>query len=122
MSTETYTTPRSRRFGYDGATMTPAHWLVAALAAVTGVIHLYLYIEQGFLPFLFAGVVFLAAIGAMLFNVYRRVVYALGIPFTAGQIVLWYVQGMPDMSIAVFDKPVQLLIVVLLAYLLWTDR
>lgn len=122
MVTETVTTAPARRFGFDAATMTPAHWLLGGLAAVTGVIHLYLYVEQGFLPFLFAGVVFLGAIAAMLFNVYRRVVYALGIPFTAGQIALWYLQGMPDMGIAVIDKPVQAVLIVLLAYLLWTER
>jgi hypothetical protein len=88
MITETVTTAPAGRFGFDTATMPPTHWLLGGLAAVTGVIHLYLYVEQGFLPFLLAGVVFLGAIVAMLFNVYRRVVYALGIPFTAGQIVL----------------------------------
>lgn len=103
--------------GFDGRLMTPWHWALGGLATVTGAIHIYLYLEQGFVPFLFAGVVFLAAVLAMVFNVYRRALYAVGIPFTAGQIVLWYAQGMPDMSIALIDKPVQLLVIVLLAYL-----
>ena len=98
--------------------MTPVHWLAAPLATVTGVIHVYLYVNQGFLPFLFAGVVFFVAIVGLLLNVYRNVLYLLGIPFTAAQIVMWYAQGMPDMEIAMIDKPVQALLVLVLAYLL----
>lgn len=97
--------------------MTSAHWVGALLATVTGVIHLYLFWEQGFPGFLFAGVVYLAAVVAVLLNLYRRVLYVLGVPFTAGQIALWFVQGMPDMSIAIVDKPVQVLLILVLVYL-----
>ncbi len=90
--------------GFHSRKMSWAHWLAAALATVTGVIHLYLHWDQGFVPFLFAGVVFLGAVAALLLNVYRRLLYALGIPFTAGQIVIWAAQGIPDMDIAIFDN------------------
>lgn len=113
---------RRAAVGFDADLMTPWHWLLGVLVAITGVIHVYLYVEQGFVGFLFAGVVFLAAVVAMLFNVYRRVLYAIGVPFTAGQIVLWYVQGMPDMGIAIIDKPVQLLVLVLLGYLFTVEE
>lgn len=103
--------------GFHSEKMSWAHWTAAVLAFGTGVIHLLLYLDQGFLPFLFAGVVFLGAVVAVLLNVYRRLLYALGIPFTAGQIVLWYAQGMPDMDIAIYDKPIQALLIVLLVYL-----
>jgi len=57
---------------------------------------------------------------ALLFNVFPLVVYALGIPFTLGQIVLWYLRDTPLMDAAMVDKPVQGVLVVLLAYLLYT--
>jgi hypothetical protein len=103
--------------GFDTTKMTWAHWSAGVLAAVTGGIHLFLYLEQGFPAFLFAAVVFFGAIGALLLNLYRRLLYVLGIPFTAGQIVIWAAQGMPDMSIALVDKPVQVLLILLLVYL-----
>lgn len=107
--------------GFDASKMSWAHWLTAALAVVTGVIHVYLYVNEGFVPFLFAGVGFFGAVVALLFNVYRRLLYALGIPFTAGQIVMWAAQGMPNMSIAIVDKPVQVVLILLLVYLLLNE-
>lgn len=108
-------------FGFDTAKMSWAHWLAAALAAVTGTIHLYLFVNQAFPPFLFAAAVFYGAILALLFNVYRRLLYVLGIPFTAGQIALWAAQGMPDMEIAMIDKPIQALLIVILVYLFFRE-
>ncbi|GAB7093824.1 hypothetical protein JCM30237_09760 [Halolamina litorea] len=70
------------------------HYLGIALAAVSGVIHLFLGVsyapEPLGLSFLFAGVVFLLAAAGVLQNYRRRLLYGLGLPFTAGQIVLWY--------------------------------
>lgn len=103
--------------GFDMSKMSWAHWLAALLTAVTGGIHVFLYFDQGFLPFLFAGVVFYGAIVGLLFNVYRRLLYVIGIPFVLGQIGLWAAQGMPDIEIAIVDKPVQVLLILLLAYL-----
>ncbi|MFC7225838.1 hypothetical protein N0B31_00350 [Salinirubellus salinus] len=109
-------------FGYRAETMTTAHWVVAGLAAVTGGIHAYLYLTQGFLPFGFAAVVFFAAVLGLLLNVYRRALYALGIPFTLGQVAMWYLQGMPDFTLGVVDKAVQLALVAMLVYLLLNER
>jgi hypothetical protein len=122
--TTTTTTVASRRtgFGFRMDSMTWAHWTVAALAAITGTIHGYLYLDEGFVPFLFAAVVFYGAIVGMLLNVYRRALYVLGVPFTAGQIVLWYLQGMPTFEIGVVDKVVQAALIVLLIYLFRTER
>lgn len=112
---------RRPAFRFEADTMTRAHWAAAALAAVTGTVHVYLYVTQGFLPFLFAGVVFYAAIVGMGLNVYRRVLYALGVPFTAGQIVLWVALGMPDATLGAVDKVVQLTLIGLLVYLFRTE-
>ncbi|MFC7249451.1 hypothetical protein ACFQJ5_06325 [Halomicroarcula sp. GCM10025324] len=73
----------------------PLHYLGIVLAALSGVIHLWLGIS--FVPsplgfsFLFAGVVFLLASVGVATNYRRGLLYRLGIPFTAGQIVIWYV-------------------------------
>ncbi|MFD1633071.1 hypothetical protein ACOZ4L_12010 [Haloplanus ruber] len=78
----------------DPDTLGPLHYAGVALAVVSGLLHIGLGV--GFVPeplglsFLFAGVVFLAAGAAVVVNYRRGLLYRLGIPFTAGQIVLWY--------------------------------
>jgi hypothetical protein len=115
----------------DRQTLTPLHYLGILLAVVTGVIHLQLGV--GFISsplgisFLFAGIVFVLASAAILANYRRRLLYGLGIPFTAGQIVIWYVfnfamgpQSFPaDVgTLATIDKVAQVLLVVVLIALL----
>lgn len=102
--------------------MRPVHWLLASLAAITGTVHIYLYLNEGFLPFLFAGVVFYGAIIAISLNLFRRVVYALAVPFTAGQIGIWVLQGMPNFTLGVFDKILQVTLIVLLVYLFLNEN
>lgn len=116
---------------FDLQTLTPLHYLGILFALVSGVIHLRLGV--GFAPsplglsFLFAGVVFLVASAAILANYRRRLLYGLGIPFTAGQIVLWYVfnfagggKSFPaDVgTLGAIDKIAQVLLVVVLIALL----
>lgn len=60
---------------------------------------------------------FFAAILIMAMNVYRRLLYALGVPFTAGQIAPWFVGGMPNFALGVVDKVVQIAPIGPLAYL-----
>ena len=71
------------------------HYAGILLAVVSGVIHLVLgvnFAPSGMgIAFLFAGVVFLAAVVGVVRNYRRRLLYQLGLPFTAGQIGLWYV-------------------------------
>lgn len=113
-------------FGFDLGSMTRTHWAAAGLAGVTGAVHVYLYLTQGYLPFLFAGVVFLAAILGMAVIPYghvgRRAIYALGVPFTMGQIGAWIAVGMPDFYLGVADKVVQIVLIVLLVSLYRMER
>ncbi|MFQ3474724.1 hypothetical protein HKK80_00480 [Halonotius sp. F2-221B] len=64
-------------------------------AIVSAVIHLRLgvgFIDSPLgISFILAGLGFLGAVVLVLLNYRRRTVYAVGIPFTAIQIVLWYV-------------------------------
>ena len=120
----------SETIQYEG--ITPLHWAAVTLIALTGLVHLVLGI--GSLPDpLGVGAVFAAGgfAGALvLFFVgwRRRLLYLVGIPFTASQILLWYVVNEPASvadvtAVEAFDKIVQtLLIVVLVALLLRTPE
>ena len=115
----------------DSGALGPLHYAGVLLAVVTGVIHLRLGV--GFAPsplglsFLFAGVVFLAAGAAVVANYRRGLLYRLGIPFTAGQIVLWYYVNFAagtktfpaDVgTLGAVDKVAQVVLLVVLALLL----
>ncbi|WP_440765401.1 DUF7475 family protein [Natronorubrum sp. DTA7] len=102
------------------------HWVAIALALVTAVIHLILGI--GFLPhwmgiaFLIATAGFGLGIALVFLDYRRRLVYLLGIPFTAGQVLLWYAVNQPaglgDLTAAgVVDKVAQVLLIVVLVVL-----
>jgi hypothetical protein len=119
------------RPGLQTDSLTPVHWLGVALAAITGVIHLVL--ASGLLStpigvsFLLAGLGFLGALVLLLLGVRRRLLYAVGIPFTGVQIVLWYlirVQGNGLSSLGALDyvdKAAQIALILVLGYLLSTD-
>lgn len=102
--------------------LTRTHWTAVALASATGLVHVYLYVAQGYLPFLLAGVAFFTAVAFLLAGLNRRVLYAIGAPFTASQIAIWYVQGMPEFLLGVADKAVQAALLALLVYLFVTER
>lgn len=102
------------------------HWVAIALALVTAAVHLVLGI--GFLPhrmgvaFLVATAGFVLGVALVLLDYRRRLVYLLGIPFTAGQVILWYTVNQPadpgDLTAAgVVDKVAQLLLIVVLVVL-----
>jgi hypothetical protein len=107
------------------------HYLGVALALLSGVVHLFL--GASFAPeplgisFLLAGVGFLAGAAGVLVNYRRRLLYQVGVPFTAGQIVLWYYinffageKAFPaDVgTIGVVDKLAQVALIVVLVLLL----
>lgn len=102
--------------------LTAVHWAAMSLATVTGIIHLYLYGTQSFVPFLLAGLGFLTAAGLMLTTFDRRVLYLGGIPFTMAQIGAWISLGMPDFQLGVVDKTIQIALICCLAYLFVRDR
>ena len=92
-------TSQQRGLGIEVDSLTGLHWVGILLAALTGVIHLFLgvsgvtgtYIstELG-VAFLLAGLGFFSAVVLVLLDVRRRAVYAAGIPYTAIQLILWY--------------------------------
>ncbi|MFC7157273.1 hypothetical protein ACFQPA_17725 [Halomarina halobia] len=96
----------------------PLEWLGAFLAVVTGLIHVYLFLRTGFLPFLLAGAGFFGGVGLLFTAFPRRLLYAMGVPYLGVQIVLWVLTGMGSFALGVFDKTVQTLLVGLLVALL----
>jgi len=110
--------------------LTTLEWVGIGLAAITGAIHLV--ISTGFLPeplgisFVLAGLGFFGAIGLVLVGYRRRTVYAVGIPYTAVQIVLWYVLNFDSVSdmlanagaLGYVDKVVQVAFILVLIALL----
>lgn len=102
--------------------LTATHYAAMALAGVTGVVHLYLYWAQGYLPFLLAGAGFFGAVGLLFVTANRSLVYLAGIPFTLVQMVGWVTAGMPEFTLGVADKVVQAALIVLLVVLYRRDR
>lgn len=107
---------------FETESLTTTHWVAIVLAAITGVIHLAIGI--GDLPsglaisFVLAGLGFFGAITLVLLNYRRRLLYAVGIPFTATQIVLWFVlNGFPIDATEAVDKAAQVGLIILLAVL-----
>ncbi|KTG07778.1 hypothetical protein AUR64_02770 [Haloprofundus marisrubri] len=109
-------------FESRGEPMTRLHWAAVGLAGITAGVHLYLYSVQGFLPFLLAGLGFLGAVVLLVAGVNRRLLYAVGVPFTASQIAVWFVQGMPEFALGVADKTVQVALIGILVYLFVAER
>lgn len=76
-------------------TLGPIHWLGVLAALVSAGVHLLLGVRM--IPsalgisFVLAGLGFVGGVVLVLAGVRRRAVYAVGIPFTLVQIVLWYV-------------------------------
>lgn len=102
--------------------LTSLHWAGVALAAITGIVHLWLgvsFLDSGLgIAFLVAGVGFFAGIAAVVADYRRRLVYLLGIPFTAGQIPIWLAVNWPDFgAIGIADKVVQVALIAVLVVL-----
>lgn len=101
-------------------------WIGIVFAAVSGVIHLVVGVPG--LPsalsvsFLLAAGGFFGAITLILIGWRRRLVYAVGIPFTASQIVLWYVLNGTLGPTTIVDKVAQVGLVVLCVYFLVADE
>ena len=103
------------------ATLEPLHWIGILLAASTGAIHLWLGMSGTKAGMLVAGVGFAVGAAAVLLDGRRETAVRLGIPFTAGQILLYALaHGLfrPDALsiglVGLLDKVVQGLLVVVL--------
>jgi hypothetical protein len=110
--------------GYlDIESLSTLHWLAAALAIATGVLHVVAGLSEGRIPVLLAGVGFVVAVGLFLADYRRPVLYLVGIPYTAIQFPLWYVARAGEFTaLGYADKVIQALLIVALAVLYWRQR
>lgn len=87
-------TAESRGLALRTESLGGLHWIGIVAALVSAGVHLLLGVRMAPSPlglsFIAAGLGFVAGIALILLDVRRREVYALGIPFTLVQIVLWY--------------------------------
>ena len=107
------------------------HWVGIVATVVTAAIHLLLCVRL-FLSGLgvscvLAGLGFGSGIALLVMNVRRRAVYAVGIPFTLVQIVLWYYVNFVSLgkafpaevgTLGAVDKVAQVVLLVVLVALL----
>ncbi|GEM_PF-121658 len=124
-------TMSARSLSLETESLTPLHWGAIAMALVSAAVHLIIAIVD--LPltsafgigFLIATAGFLGGVLLVLFDVRRRLVYLIGIPFTAGQIVMWALLNEPTLAtlevIEAIDKLAQVGLIVALVVLLRRD-
>lgn len=114
----------------ETGSLTAVHWVAIALAAISGAIHLVLaIIWPGAvlrLSFALAGLGFFGGIALVAVGYRRSMLYLLGIPYVAVQIVLWYVIVEPTPAtidtLDAIDKLAQVLLIGVLGYLSRIDR
>jgi hypothetical protein len=113
--------------------LTGLHWAGAACAVVSGVIHLVLGVGSILggqavglgVSFVLAGIAFLVAVGLLIVDYRRPLLYAVGVPFTAVQVVAWYWLNYASAGrslatiggIEIVDKLAQVLLLVVLVVL-----
>lgn len=107
----------------ETSSLTRLHWLAIGLATITGVIHVGIGIQFSDPLLLLAGLGFFGAIVLALFDVKRRLLYLVGIPYTAIQLVMYFVRNWPNVisPAGVVDKIVQVSLIVVL-YMLYRQQ
>lgn len=107
---------------FEATTLSTLEWIGIALAAVTGAIHLYLFVTEDWIPLLLAGLGFFGAIVLLLILPdYRKYLYPVGILFTLAQIVGYLLLPLGPLWIGVLDKVVQVGFIVILGYLTYRE-
>jgi hypothetical protein len=110
--TKTQNNPTSRI-----GSLTQLQWLAVALVVVTGVLHVYAGVVEGRIPVALAGVGYAGALLLFFFDYRRRLLYLIGIPYTAVQFPLWIVAKSEYGTIDYVDKAVQIVLILVLIYL-----
>ena len=103
--------------GDTDSSLTGIQWLAVVLVVITGVLHVYAGIVEGRIPVALAGFGYGGALVLFFLNYRRRLLYAIGIPYTAIQIPLWIVAKSEYGIVDYVDKTVQVVLILVLAYL-----
>ncbi|WP_181692992.1 hypothetical protein [Natronomonas sp. LN261] len=97
--------------------LTQLQWLAVALIVITGVLHVYAGVIEGRIPVALAGVGYAGALVLFFLDYRRRLLYLLGIPYTAVQFPLWIVAKSEYGMVDYVDKAVQVVLILTLVYL-----
>lgn len=100
-----------------GGSLTQLQWLAVALVVVTGILHAYAGVVEGRAPVALAGVGYAGALALFLLDYRRRLLYLIGIPYTAVQFPLWIVAKSEYGTIDYVDKATQVVLILVLLYL-----
>lgn len=107
----------------ETGSLSAVHWLAVALAAVTGAMHVSVGVVDARAPLVLAGLGFFGAVGLFLADYRRQLLYPFGVAYTGLQIAVWAVVNAGSYTaVGYVDKAVQVVLLVLLAYLYWTGR
>lgn len=87
------------------------------MAVITGVLHVYAGVVEGRVPVALAGVGYAGALVLFFLDYRRRLLYLVGIPYTAIQIPLWLVVKSEYGVVDYVDKAVQVVLILVLLYL-----
>ncbi|RLM87957.1 hypothetical protein D3D02_13540 [Halobellus sp. Atlit-38R] len=102
--------------------LTQVQWLAVVLVVITGVLHVYAGIVEGRAPVALAGVGYAGALVLFFLDYRRRLLYLIGIPYTAVQFPLWIVAKSEYGMIDYVDKAVQVVLILVLLYLYLNTR
>jgi len=102
--------------------LTRLQWLAVVLIVVTGVLHVYAGVVEGRIPVALAGVGYAGALVLFFLDYRRRLLYLLGIPYTAVQFPLWIVAKSEYGMVDYVDKAVQAVLILVLLYLYLNTR
>ncbi|MEF8786810.1 MAG: hypothetical protein V5A45_12825 [Haloarculaceae archaeon] len=97
--------------------LTQLQWLAVALVVVTGILHVYAGVVEGRIPVALAGVGYAGALVLFFLDYRRRLLYLIGIPYTAVQIPIWLVVKSEYGVVDYVDKAVQVVLILVLIYL-----
>ncbi|WP_222845544.1 DUF7475 family protein [Natronomonas salsuginis] len=87
------------------------------MVVTTGVLHVYAGIVEGRIPVALAGVGYAGALVLFFLDYRRRLLYLIGIPYTAVQIPIWLVAKSEYGVVDYVDKAVQVILILVLVYL-----
>ena len=97
--------------------LTRLQWIAIALVAITGVLHVYAGVVEGRAPVALAGVGYAGALVLFFLDYRRRLLYLVGIPYTAVQIPIWLVVKSEYGVVDYVDKAAQVVLILVLVYL-----
>ena len=97
--------------------LTRLQWIAVGLVAITGVLHVFAGVVEGRIPVTLAGVGYAGALVLFFLDYRRRLLYLVGIPYTAVQFPLWIVAKSEYGMVDYVDKAVQAVLILVLLYL-----